>query len=319
MKKRWFFFFLKVTIALITMIVLVKAVHFREILSAFRNPQNPLFILLASLLLIPNLFIQWYRWHFLIRLIQPKVHIIESVSSLFGGMVVGFVTPGRIGEMARSLFLHQADRLQAVGLVFIDKLYAFVTILVGGIWGIVCLVSYLFGYAAFIVWPFITVAFILTLACLMVVLNPQWIRNFLYRLSILLPYRDKMKRIIGCMDRFQKEQARFFLSLSSLLYGIYILQFCFLALAFQKIPWTTALTATTSAIFAKTLLPVSLADLGIREGASIYFFLKFQVEKVAAFNSSILLFATNVLLPTLVGLFFLPRLGWKETKNSSLE
>ena len=316
MKKRWLFFFLKVTIALITMIVLVKAVQFREILSAFRNPQNPLFILLASLLLIPNLFLQWYRWHFLIQRIQPKVRILESVSSLFGGMVVGFVTPGRIGEMARSLFLREADRLQAVGLVFIDKLYAFVTILVGGIWGIVCLVSYSFGYAAFIVWPLIAIALILTLTCLMIALNPQWTRNFLYHLSILLPFRDKMKRIIGCMDRFRKEQARFFLVLSFLLYGVYILQFCFLAFAFQRIPWTTVLSATTSTILVKTLLPVSLADLGIREGASIYFFLRFQVEKVTAFNSSLLLFAINVLIPTLVGLFFLPRLGWSKTRNS---
>ena len=70
--------------------------------------------------------------------------------------------------------------------------------------------------------------------------------------------------------------------------------------------------ATTSTILTKTLLPISLADLGIREGAAVFFFSKLQVGKVAAFNGSLLLFAVNVLLPTFLGLFLLPRLGWKE-------
>jgi uncharacterized protein (TIRG00374 family) len=317
MKKRWLFFFLKVFIALATMIILFTKLNVTEIRSAFQDPENPFLILFAFLLLMPNLFIQWYRWHFLLCTIHSKVRITESLCSFFGGMVVGFITPGRIGEVGRSLFLDKVNRLQALGLVFLDKFYSFVIILVGGMWGIVFLLSYSFDYAAFIVWPLCMIALLITLSGLTVVVHPQWIRNLLYNLSLIFPYRDKIRRFTGFMDRFSRERARFFLALSSLLYVIYILQFCLLAFAFQRIAWTTALSATTSTFFAKTLLPISLADLGIREGAAVYFFLKFQVERATAFNSSILLFAINVLIPSVVGLFFLPRLGWREVENSN--
>ncbi len=310
MKKRWTLFFIKLAIAIVAMAILVRTVNFREIDSAFQNPQNPVFILLAVFLLFPNVFLQLYRWHYLLRLLRQDISLMESISSFFGGMVVGFVTPGRIGEVGRSLFLKNVNRLQSVGLVFIDKLYSFLTILVGGIWGLFSLLVYHFNYGAFIFWPLFTVAFLVTLSGLIIVINPQVIRTFLYNLSLLLPYRDKIKQIISCIDSFQKKQAIFFLILSFLLYFVYILQFCLLAFAFQKLPWTTVVTATTSTIFAKTLFPVSLADLGIREGASVYFFLKFHVEKVTAFNSALLLFAINVLIPTLIGLFFLPKLNW---------
>lgn len=312
MKKAWGFFWLKVTIALLTMFLLVKTVDFRDIVSAFRNPQDSVFILLAFLLFFPNLTLQCYRWYYLLKLIQPEATFRESVVSLLGGMVVGFVTPGRIGEVGRFLFLWKGDRVQAIGLVFLDKLYAFVAILVGGVLGLFFLVGHLFDYTTFIVWPMGVVGLLLVAGVLTIAMHPDWLRTFLYNFSITLPVRDKLKRFIGFMDRFRREEARRLLGFSFLLYGIFILQFCFFAFAFQPIPWTSVLMATTSTILTKSLLPISLADLGIREGAAVFFFSKLQVGKVTAFNSSLLLFAVNILLPTFLGLFMLPRLGWKE-------
>lgn len=314
-KKKWIVLFVKLAIAVVVMLVVIKTVDFQDIYAAFENPQNPLFIYLALILLLPNLTIQWYRWHFLLKLAQKDVPIIESISSFLGGQVVGFVTPGRIGELGRSLFLKEIDRLQSIGLLVIDKFYAFIVILTGGLWGIILLIGYLFKYSTFIVIPLFTTGFLIGLACLLVGLHPGWMRTFLYNLSILLPVREKLQRLISCMDHFQKNEARIFLIYTIVFYGLFISQFCFLAFAFQKISWTTALTATTATILAKTLLPISLADLGIREGASVFFFLKFNVEKVTAFNSSILLFAINILIPTFLGLFFLPRLSLKSRKK----
>lgn len=299
------------------MAVVIRTVNFQEIAHALQNPADPASLLIATALFVPNLFLQWYRWHLLLRLINPAVPRSESVVSLLGGMVAGFVTPGRIGEVGRTLFLQKEDRLQALGLVVIDKLYAFFPVVVGGIWGLFLLLSYLFHYAAFIVYPLGLIASLLSLLALLIVFHPFWIRTFFYNLSILMPAKEKIQRVIHCMDRFETRQARIQLALSILLYGVYIVQFCLFALAFQPIPWTTALTATTATIFVKTLLPISFGDLGIREGASVFFFLKFNVEKATAFNSSLLLFAVNVLLPTLIGLIFVPKMGLKVPSVSS--
>ena len=59
-------------------------------------------------------------------------------------------------------------------------------------------------------------------------------------------------------------------------------------------------------MFAKTIIPpISLGELGIREGASVYFLTQFGETASVAFNASIFLFIINLLIPALVGLVLL--------------
>ena len=59
-------------------------------------------------------------------------------------------------------------------------------------------------------------------------------------------------------------------------------------------------------MFAKTIIPpISLGELGIREGVSVFFLNKFGEAQSAGFNSSIFLFLINILIPSIVGLFLL--------------
>jgi len=312
MTTKRLFFLLKIVIALITMFILLKTVHFKEIYSAIRNPLNPSYIWIACILVLPNIFIQCSRWYYMLGLVRPDISMFETISSFFGGLVVGFVTPGRIGEVGRSLYIKRGDHLQIVGLVFIEKFYSFLTVVMGGIWGMVFMFGYLFHFAPFIMWPLVVVGFLTSLVALAIALHPQWIRSFLYNISVLLPARDKLQRLMNCFDQFKVKQARIYLVYTIIFYLIYIFQFSFLGLAFSDVVWPKAMIASTATIFTKTLLPISFADLGVREGAAVYYYMKFHVDKVAAFNSSMLLFAINVVLPTLLGIFFIPRLGWKE-------
>lgn len=311
--KRTLLWLVKIAIALLVMMILIRNVHPGQILEAFRNPEYPVFIIAAGLLLIPNLFIQWYRWHYLLQLIQPQISPVESIQSFFGGVAVGFVTPGRIGEFGRPFFLRSTDRMQSMGMVLIDKIYAFLTIFIGGSWGLIALFSYYFHYNLFLMLPLILIGLLISVFGMILMINPAPLRSFVYHLSVMLPAREKLKQIIVCMDRLKKTEAFKFTAYSWLFYGVYIVQFCLLARAFEAISWTTSLTATTATMFTKTLFPVSFADLGIREGASIFFFLRFQVEKVTAFNSALLLFVINIVIPTLAGLFFLPKMSLTPT------
>ncbi len=137
------------------------------------------YIVLACTLLIPNLALQWYRWHMLLKLINPKVPKMESLSSLLGGMTLAFVTPGRLGEMGRILFLQKEDRLQAFGLLVIDKLYAVAPVLIIGVWGICLLVSYLFDYVIFVLVSLIAIALLISFILFFLV------NKFLYLITIL--------------------------------------------------------------------------------------------------------------------------------------
>jgi uncharacterized membrane protein YbhN (UPF0104 family) len=60
-------------------------------------------------------------------------------------------------------------------------------------------------------------------------------------------------------------------------------------------------------MFTKTIIPpVSMGELGIREGASVYFLTQMGESASIAFNASIFLFIINLLIPALigVGMFF---------------
>ncbi len=312
MNKRWFFFLFKICVASIILFVLIHRVQFEQIYLAFVNPTRPFFVFMAIILLVPNLFIQWYRWFFLLKLVEPQITVYESLNSYFGGFTIGMITPGRIGEVSRCLFLKDIDKLKAAGMVFIDKLYSIAMIFTGGVWGIALLLGHLADYVSFVVWPLFIVSLLITSVILIFVTHPYHLRSFLYHLSLMLPYRNKTKRFIQCFDPFGRSESRRLLMFSFLMYLIYIVQFCFMALAFQRLSFLALFSSTTSTLLAKTLLPFSLADLGIREGAAIYFFSQFQVEKVVAFDSSILLFAINILIPTCIGFFFLLKINFEE-------
>jgi len=317
-KKRWLFFGLKICIAAITLVLLVKTVQFDKIVTAFRSPQRPFYFILAASLAIPNLILQCYRWHYLLQCAIPDIRAGETIGSFFGGMVVGFVTPGRIGEMGRSLFIRRGDQLQVLGLVVLDKFYAFVAVLIGGMWGITVLFSHFFKYNAFIMWPLFVMSLIVTGLGVAVSWHPDWIRSFLHHISVTLPVRDKIKRFISCINNFKNRQARVFFLLTMSYYVVYIVQFCLLAQGFQPAGWGFTVIAATATILTKTLLPVSLADLGIREGAAVYFFTRFSFSRAAPFNASLLLFTLNILIPTLIGLFFIPRMGWRNQQNEGM-
>ena len=61
--------------------------------------------------------------------------------------------------------------------------------------------------------------------------------------------------------------------------------------------------------FAKSAIPqVTLGDLGVREGAAVFFLGAYGVEAGAAFDAALALFAMNLLLPAVVGAPLLVRL-----------
>jgi len=315
MKKR-ILLLLKLAIGVVMLIVLIRTVNPDNILDAFRQPDEPGYIYAAIILLIPNLYLQYYRWYMLLKINGIQVTRRNAFSSLLGGMMLGFATPGRVGEAGRGLFLPDGDRIKIIGLLIIDKFYSFLCIIIGGLWGMILLLLRKFSYEPFIIIPAVLFGILISLLAISLMLHPNWIRTMIYNLSLILPYRDKLKKMISCFDNFDKKQGRRFFYFSLILYAIYILQFCLLARAFQPLGIEAVLSSTTAAILVKTLLPISIADIGIREGASVFFFLQYNIQKVTGFNAALLLFSINVLIPAVLGLFTIPMLGKGRKSNS---
>lgn len=55
-------------------------------------------------------------------------------------------------------------------------------------------------------------------------------------------------------------------------------------------------------MFTKTIIPpISFGELGIREGASVFFITQLGEVASVGFNASIFLFSINLVLPAIIG------------------
>ncbi|MDW7682256.1 MAG: lysylphosphatidylglycerol synthase domain-containing protein, partial [bacterium] len=270
-----------------------------EIFIAFQSAKLSL-ILLALLLLLPNIYFQFYKWRYLVRLVKSDTSNHEVLQSLFAGFTFGFITPGRLGEFGRAFFIKNCPWVKVLGIAALDKLFSVAVVFLFGSIGLLYLLEkQLFIYTMI---PLVTFTVITLFVFYYILFHPEIIKSFLYSLNIILPFREKIKLLISSMDQFTRERAIMLLLFNLGFSIIFLAQFYILVVAFQPSAVVPTMLALASTMLVKTMLPISIGDLGIRESAAIYFLGKIAILESAAFNASILLFLINLLIPSLVGL-----------------
>jgi hypothetical protein len=85
----------------------------------------------------------------------------------------------------------------------------------------------------------------------------------------------------------------------------YLSQLVLLINAFSPIKFINGFIASAAIMMTKSLLPISIGDLGIRESIAIFYFNQFDISQAGAFNASMLLFAINLLIPSITGMFLI--------------
>ena len=138
-------------------------------------------------------------------------------------------------------------------------------------------------------------------------LRPQILVIKSNRAKKILSRHDKIGQIISSLQSLRFEKTGRLLGYTICHVITYISQFYLLLQAFADLSYWNAFHAISSAMLVKTLLPISIGDLGIRESAAIYFLGQFHVKSVASFNASLLLFLINIFLPSMVGLVLILR------------
>lgn len=294
--------------------MLVRRLRMDELFAAYQSAK--LFcIFLALGLLIPNIYIQFYKWRYLVRLLKPSVNNQEAFQSLLAGFTFGFVTPGRLGEFGRAFFIKDCSWVSLLGIAFIDKLFSLAVVIFWGAIGLMFFVSkqlYLYTMVPIVI--FTVVALIVVYY---VLFHPEIIKGFLYSLNIILPFRDKIKALMSSLDNFHRRQALNLFLMTLCFYFIFLVQFYILVCSFESAPFLQAFLAIAAAMLVKSMLPISFGDLGIRESAAIFFLGKIGLQQSTAFNASILLFLINLLIPSIVGLALILKYRLIFQKNSS--
>ena len=302
----------RLLIGLVALVVLSLHVgRIQEIFQVFLQIRLSFFAL-ALFWMAVNFFLQYRKWSFILRIYYPDISRFEIIGSLIAGFTLGIITPGRLGELGRGFFLRRRNKWFITGLSLVDKMSNNLAILVLGSLALYYYFKIIYGLSIFVLWPYSG----------LVVLVWAGLAYGVYRLPDLAAWLEKKTRL---RPRFRKlapfwnslleldlRNSAKILAYSLAIYLAIFAQFVTLLKSLGNYPVFSSLAGVAATMFSKTLLPISLGDLGVREAAAVYFLHQVGILKIHAFDAALLLFGMNVLLPSLIGLFLIPRLSLTE-------
>ena len=261
---------------------------------------------LALALAPVNIGLEAYRWGRLVRHVVPSVRYRDALRAVVGGYPLGLLTPGRVGDyVGRAVYLRDVSPGVSAALTFAERMATLAACLV---FGLVALVPFLASHApASPLWPAVVGVGVLGTSSLLVALLFPSVTRAAF--AAVLPF-ERVRSALRAFDAIPREEALTLLLLSTLRYGVFTTQFVLLVRAFDPgAAWAASFTAIALVFFAKSAVPqVTLGDLGIREGAAVFFLGAYGVSSAAAFDASLSIFAINLLLPALAGVPLVLRL-----------
>jgi len=256
--------------------------------------------LMAAISLTPLLLAgRAWKWLLLVRPLDGSITFRQAFRSYVGCLPLGLVTPGRLGEFSRGMYLPQraVQGLAGAGRVFLDNW----TDMLGALFWCIPGCAALWGWQGFV------------LGCAaFLVLAPvrPWMR-LLSGSASLLPGLWGLKRVVlsAIPDRRHLRPGGMAAALAAgaALWGVEWLQMDFLLRflgadpgAFWKVAGLMALVTLANSV------QVTLAGLGVREGLAAYLLATAGIGLAPSLVAAFGLFFLNLLLPSLAGLAVRP-------------
>lgn len=308
--RKYAFFLIKIFVGAGLLTYLVNKISIRMIVEAL-NSINYLYFSFAILLSLVNIYLQFFRWKILVKNENPSIDEKSILKSLLIGFSAGTFTPARAGEyFLRKLTLKDLNLSSVITLTFIDKMMLLLNVV---FWG--ALVSFgmmIFYYNVdFYVTASLFILFASFFTALFMMMYSKRFYNYLRELKNRFNFKlVLLKKLLEPLSDLNNQIISKLVLIAFVNYSIIVLQFSLIVFSFNSnSSFELLVVASIMVYFTKTLIPsVTLGEIGIREGAAIYFFGLFGCNEAVAFNSSMLLFIFNLLLPSIIGLYLLLRL-----------
>lgn len=298
----------KILIAGGLLFFLIHWVEYDKIVYALSNAN--LYIIAVVLLLgIINIYLQYAKWNLTSREVLRVNDKLKSFRSLFYGFSAGIITPLRIGEyFGRGIEFKDKSLLQVTLATLVDKFFPLIIVAFIGSVSSLLFIYFYYQVSLYIVIALFIIIFTLFYVFILLILSNKFWDTVLFS---RIKSSQKLKAFFDRLKVFQNLDKKYFYKMfliSFLFYSCFLIQYGLLVTAFSNhYNFLNYLWAANLIMFTKTIIPpVSMGELGIREGASVYFLTQMGESASVAFNASILLFIINLLIPALigVGLFF---------------
>ncbi|MEM1096246.1 MAG: lysylphosphatidylglycerol synthase domain-containing protein [Bacteroidota bacterium] len=268
---------------------------------------NRAVVALAAALVPARIGLEWWIWHRLVARLEPAVAPRATLGSLLCGYTLAVFTPARIGELAaRAYFLPLPDRFAVGSLTFLQGMLTQVLALV---LGVIAAADFVLRStpAPMALW-ILALGYSVGLLALFVpvFVFPKAVHRWLVRWQRL----PKLVQRLAFMQHFPVATIMPLVGLSAVRFAVLTAQFVLLARALDPAvgfaPLAVAVVLVYWALYV--LPPITLSDLGLREGAAVFFLGVAGVASAAAMGASLLIFGLNVLAPALLGIPFVAQL-----------
>lgn len=278
-----------------------------EKISASLKEANYLLIIISFLLSFANILLQFFKWKIICNKVIDEKSDRKILSSLLIGIAGGLVTPFRAGEyIGRNLPFKNNSVIEISLATFVDKICNLFIILLVGSFATLLFVQFYYNLSIYFVLLIATLLISLFFLCFLLIINGNFRDIFKTRIKKFkwfTKYFNELKILKNISQGLILE----IIFLSLLIFGCYIMQFALLISAFShQFNFINYVWIGILVIFAKTIIPpITFGELGIRESASVFYITKMGLVAAVGFNAAIFLFLINILIPSIVGIFFL--------------
>lgn len=315
LSKKTLGFLLKITIVVFALYFLYQQLTSKKAIEGFDIAfikqtilENQSLVVLVFLMMFFNWLVEAIKWKFLISKIE-KVSMLTSLRAVFSGITVSVFTPNRIGEYGGRVFcLEKADRMQGVLITVLGSMAQLLTTIFFGSMGILFLNNYIPELQELyqeMEYTFPLMLFMLLLLNILLLLlfhNISVISNLMDKYGWLSKYK-KYKEVFTF---YNTQELAFVFLFSIIRYAIFTTQFFILLNLFGvDISYFDSIILTMVMLFIISIIPtIAISEIGIRGSVSVYLFGLVSANTLGILSATFVLWAINLLLPAIIGAFF---------------
>jgi hypothetical protein len=239
------------------------------------------------------------------------ISIFTSLRAIFSGITVSSFTPNRVGEYGGRVFcLEKSDRIQAVFItVLCSMAQLLTTILLGSISFFILHENFLQDNSMLLFFNIEISSF----SFLLLLFFNFLFLFFYFNASLLVKYISKYKyfkfldKYINVISLYTRKELMIALLYSILRYLIFSSQFLILLHVFEvDINFFQSILSVMLVFFFITLTPtITIAEIGVRGSVALLVFMKFSSNVIGILSSTFLLWVINLIIPAIIGSFFI--------------
>jgi uncharacterized protein (TIRG00374 family) len=279
---------------------------------------NILYLAIAFCIYCPIFLIKIFKWSYLIS-VHGKKHSFSVIAQLFlASYFLSLVTPGKIGDLARSIYLKKDLKMplgKSLSTVILDRIFDISIIISFAFSGMLLFINYfgfVYSFNVFIIFG------VLFLAFFYVILNKKYAK-FISKRILLSFISKKYKEKYNFSSLFNefydsseliirnKRMLITSIALTAITIILGIIQIKIITLALNLDISLMFLLLAIPILYLSEMIPLSIAGMGTRDAVAILLFSLISIPSGIAFSISITMLIFNYIFGFFCMIFWLKK------------